>query len=169
MKSFFKLALAGCVVAWMSGCVLYPGMETMPRELRDAVWTDDANRAVRLADFRGEPVVLSMLYQRCAGACPLTLTRMKSMERALKKRGSSAYFVLVTLDPRHDTPRSLANYRVAHGLERDRWVLLTGPLEQTASLANVLGIHRVDDASHIMHVGKIVRIAADGAGMEEIQ
>ena len=140
---------------------------TTPRAFYDAPWhwTDDSGNDVRLGDLTGKPVVLSMFYRGCSTMCPLTLSRMQALEQAFADRHIDARFVLVTLDPRNDNPSHLASYRALHELSPERWTLLTGPLEQTQSLARLLTIHRVDDDAHIIHDIKIVVVSADGHHM----
>ena len=162
-----------CILSLLAaGCVFIPrGEETAFRasDMQNWQWTDDAGRSVRLSDFRGEIVVLSMFYEGCANTCPLTLFRMQALAQAFEKRGLPGRFVLVTLDPRHDTPERLSSYRARHRLNPERWVLLRGEDEQTLALSRALGMHRIDDSSHIIHIGKIVAISADGAGMHAVE
>lgn len=166
------IGCASILTLLLEGCVFFSPVEDMASraaEMQGWQWTDDAGRPVRLSDFGGKIVVLSMFYQGCAGVCPLTLSRMQVLERSFEERGISARFVLVTLDPRHDNPRRLSTYRARHGLIPDRWSLLTGPSEQTLALSRVLGVHRIDDTSHIVHIGKIVMISADGRRMHALE
>jgi len=136
--------------------------------LRSQVWTDDQDQPVHLADLGPNPIVISMFYQGCTGTCPLTVERMRVIERDYARRKTPVTLVLVTLDPRHDTSLQLAAYRQAHHLDGESWVLLRGPVDQTVALAGLLGIHRIDDSSHIMHVGKIALLDFGSARVSEI-
>ena len=43
----------------------------------DFTLTDQTGKAVRLSQFRGEPVAVTFVYTRCpiATACPMTMTK----------------------------------------------------------------------------------------------
>lgn len=110
-----------------------------------------------------------MVYTVCTNACPLTLARMQAVQKALTARGISAHFILVTLDPRHDTSARLAEYRAKHALDREYWTLLRGNRETTTALARQLSIHRIEDLGHLFHISKIVMISADGTRMHVLE
>jgi cytochrome oxidase Cu insertion factor (SCO1/SenC/PrrC family) len=127
-------------------------------------WTDDAGKSVTLAEFRGQPVVLSMFFRSCNFACPMTLARMQGLEQAFELRHSAARFVLVTLDPSRDSPERLASFRAQHALS-PRWTLLVGSLAQTVALSHWLAVKRVQDDTHILHDVRIVVLSADQSRM----
>lgn len=110
-----------------------------------------------------------MFYRGCAVSCPLTLAHMRRLEQALEERHREARFVLVTLNPRYDTPARLASYRREHSLAPGKWVLIAGGLEQTTALARTLGVARVDDFSHFIHSAKLLIISADGKRMRTFE
>ncbi len=107
----------------------------------DARLTDQDGKAVRLAHFRGQPVILSMFYGTCAYACPLLISRIKRLEAALAPEArAQVRVVLVTLDPEHDTPASLKKLAHAYGLDETRWRLLHTEEDHVRELAAVVGI-----------------------------
>jgi protein SCO1/2 len=109
--------------------------------LLDAELTDQDGRKVKLADFRGQPVLISMFYGYCPYACPMLMTKLKRLEAALTPEArTSVRVVLVSLDPARDTPESLKKLAGAHGLDASRWRLLWTREENVQELAAVLGI-----------------------------
>ncbi|QSA96031.1 SCO family protein [Methylococcus sp. EFPC2] len=173
---YYRLAAAyvaalGLLLTMGACSNVLPHAWTAPLALYDAegVWTDDQGRRIRLGDLRGRNVVLSMFYRTCDISCPLTLARMKDLQQALAERHQDARFVLVSLDPRHDTPENLAAYRQEHGLDAEHWTLLTGAIEPTLALSQALDIHRLDDFSHLVHFVKIAVIRSDGERMKLVE
>lgn len=103
-------------------------------------WTSDAGAAVDLAAWRGHPVVLAMIFTRCASACPATVAEMKALSAALPPAlREDTRFVLASFDPQGDPPAVLRSYRNRMGLPED-WILLSGGAAAVRDLAMVLGV-----------------------------
>ncbi|MFO1419322.1 MAG: SCO family protein [Methylotetracoccus sp.] len=154
-----SLALAGCTDAMRPGAPSGSlGLYAEPWQ-----WTTDAGLTFRFNELRGQPVVLSAIYTNCTGSCPLTLARMKTLELAVKARNLAAHFVLVTLDPAHDTAASLADYRRRNQLDATRWIMLRGDTPTTDALARRLSVHRIDDGAHLLHVSRTMILDREGS------
>lgn len=72
--------------------------------------TDHQGSPVRLKQFRGRPVLLFFGYTHCPDVCPLTLS---ALTRAILAGGDAltdTQVLLVTVDPRRDTPATLSRY-----------------------------------------------------------
>ena len=126
-------------------------------------WTDDSEAAVELADFRGQTVALTMFYTECSSACPITLAKLREIEKAFAERSRDLQIVLVSYDTMHDTPRRLARFRRREKLVGERWHLLSGPERSVERLARRLGLGSdVDLGEHIVHSFRIVLFDEDG-------
>lgn len=130
----------------------------------NSLWEDDGGRAVKLSDLRGRPVVISMFYATCQGICVITRDDMRQIEAslpaALRER---VQFVLVTLDPKHDTATALKAYRSQEALPVERWRLLRGDVESTTRLAGLLGVGFGRDGSgRFVHASRIVLLDESG-------
>jgi protein SCO1/2 len=77
---------------------------------RDFHLTGDDGKSRELADFRGKVVALYFGYTRCPDACPITMATLGHAVRLLGKDGPRVQGLFVTVDPKHDTPRTLAKY-----------------------------------------------------------
>jgi protein SCO1/2 len=125
----------------------------------DAAWASDADRAFALADLRGTPVALAMVYADCGTACPLIVNDMKRIGEAAD---TPLRYVLVTLDPARDTPEHLRSFRAMHRLGDD-WTLLRGSADDVQTLAAVLGVrYRADPDGTIAHSNLITLLDAGG-------
>jgi protein SCO1 len=125
-------------------------------------WRDERGDVVSLSGWRGQPVVVMMFYRACETRCPMAVDKLKELERAFARGGKRPHFLLVTLDPRNDTPARLAAFKKSRQLA-DRFHLLSGPLPQTRALSRLLDVRFVGDDPHIDHETKIFLYAADGA------
>lgn len=144
--------------------VAYDASAPLPSEslyALDAGWTTDAGSALTLADLRGRPVMISMVYAHCAFACPLIVRDMKALAAELPEQGDLRY-VLVSLDPERDTPEQLQGFRKGFGLD-DTWTLLRGDARDVRHLAALLGIrYRAEADGQISHSNIITILDRDG-------
>lgn len=102
---------------------------------------DVNGKTVPLASLRGKPVVISMAYTACAYTCPLILSHMQQLEKALEAKGKvNVQFILVSFDPKRDTPQVLADYTKKKKLSKN-WSLLTSKSDkEPREIASLLGI-----------------------------
>ena len=103
-------------------------------------WTDQNGRPFELASLRGSPVLLVLFYGTCDSVCPVVVRDLQKVEALLPEADRRrTRFVLVTIDPKVDTPEHLLDYARRHELDLDRWTLLNGAPETVRVLANALG------------------------------
>jgi protein SCO1/2 len=88
---------------------------------------DQRGVPVDLARYRGRAVLVTFLYARCPDVCPLIASKL----RAVKARAPRVQLVAISVDPRGDTPRTVAAFLRAHGL--------TGKMEYLLGSAGALG------------------------------
>jgi protein SCO1/2 len=77
---------------------------------RDFHLTGDDGAPHELADFRGKVVALYFGYTRCPDVCPLTMATLGEAVRLLGEDGRRVQVIFVTVDPKHDKSRVLAQY-----------------------------------------------------------
>jgi protein SCO1/2 len=112
----------------------------------DGAFVDDFGKSFRLADLRGRPVVVNMLFATCGYACPLTVTDLLAVQSRLSpERRKDTVFVLVTFDLARDTVAALNQYRSARQLDAN-WILLRGEDAAVRELAALLGVKYKQEA-----------------------
>jgi protein SCO1 len=129
----------------------------------DTPFVDQTGKPFRLSQLRGQDVVLSFIYTRCADArmCPLISAKFAQLQRLAGKR--SLHLVEVTLDPAFDRPAVLARYAQAFGADPKRWSLVVGDAEPTLDFAAQFGITAFPDpAVGIIHAENTVQIDRQG-------
>jgi len=122
---------------------------------------DQNGRARSLSEFRGAPFIVSLIYTRCPSVCPRLVAELKRLERG--PVGWRPRFVLVSLDPAHDDPRTLAAFATAHALDRVHWTLLAPGATALPAIAGALGVAwAADPGGGIAHSAVIAVV--DSAG-----
>jgi len=101
------------------------------------------NGPVKLSDFEDEKLVLMFFgYTQCPDVCPLSLT---NVARAIKKlspeQAEQVQAMLVSLDPKRDTPEVLANYV---SFFNESFIGVTGTKEQIDDVVKQYGaVYRI--------------------------
>lgn len=101
--------IAAGIVAYGVGIVLHrsPPLAGQalqhPPDAGGVTLVDSSGKTVRLAQFRGDLLLVYFGYTRCADTCPLTMQRLA---KAYRDAGSptDVKVAMITVDPRHDTP-----------------------------------------------------------------
>lgn len=124
-------------------------------------WQDENGRAVAIDDYRGSPFVVTEVYTSCEVRCPMTLDTLRKMDDELQRRGVNATFVLVTLDPRTDTPERLRRWKAARNLP-PTFHLLSGTEQGARELSRYLAVNAAYDQGHIDHDVSIALFDAQG-------
>jgi len=95
--------------------------------------TDQNGQMVSLAQFQGEPVVLTFLYTSCPDACPLIADKLHQTYKLLGGRASHVGILAITTDPAHDDRAAAVRFSQEHGMT-GRWHFLLGSPAQLAPL-----------------------------------
>jgi len=129
----------------------------------DFTLTDQTGRAVRLSQFRGEPVAVTFAYTRCpdATACPMTMSKFAKLNAALAKE-KDGRLLAVTVDPETDTPAVLADYARRIGADAERWRFLTGDPRTLARVAESFGVLYYPAHGKIVHSQAVAVVDRDG-------
>ena len=136
---------------------LRPG-DTLP----DFPLVDQRGRALSFSRFRGQALVLSFIYTRCADAtmCSLVSAKYARLQRMLGRE--PIHLIEATLDPAYDTPAVLARYGTTFGADAARWTLATGEASAVADLAARAGIVTTATPLGIIHSEAVLILDRDG-------
>jgi protein SCO1 len=139
------LALAVCVSLLPGDARAQPGRwhgEYFP----NIVLQDQTGKRVRFYDdlIRGKVVVINFIYTECTSICPLDTAQLKRVQNLLGKRiGRDVFMYSISINPRKDTPASLARFMRVYDVGPG-WQFLTGDADEIAMLQSRLGISPPD-------------------------
>ena len=134
------------------------------RPFPDFHLVDQDGKAFTLSRFRGAPLVLSFVYTRCPlpWACPATLSRLAQVG-ARAAGAAPARFLLVTVDPKNDTPEALRAYARQVDVASGRWTFATGDPAEIAAVAGHAGALFERDGGSITHSLLVETLGPDGS------
>jgi protein SCO1/2 len=81
-----------------------------PRAVADVQLTDQSGKAVKLADFRGAPVLMFFGFTHCSTACPAALHQLRQLERQHGAELGKTRIVIVSVDGERDTPAAMQTW-----------------------------------------------------------
>ncbi|MGE0753071.1 MAG: SCO family protein [Variibacter sp.] len=133
-------------------------------QIGDYRLTDSQGRRFSLGDYRGQPLVISLIYTSCSSVCPTTTQHLvDAVEEARRSLGTERFAVLtVGFDARHDTPARMATFARQQGIPVATWRVASGDEATLAALMRDLGFSFEAAAGGFEHVTQTSIIDAQG-------
>ncbi|MDP2540712.1 SCO family protein [Tenacibaculum discolor] len=104
-------------------------------------WKTEENKSIHLEDLRGKTLVMVMIYTTCKAACPRLVADMRNIEAKIPmKYNSDLQYVLISIDPKNDTPEKLKSFAKENYMDDEHWTFLQGTEESVREFANVLAV-----------------------------
>lgn len=105
-------------------------------------WTTQDGKNIELKSLQGNVLVMVMIYTTCKAACPRLVADMRNIESRLnKKTKQNVKLILVSIDPKTDTPEKLKAFAIENKMENDPWLFLRSTEENTREFAAVLAVN----------------------------
>lgn len=107
----------------------------------DYRFTTPRGGPVGLADYRGKPLVVNLVYTSCVHTCPLTVQTLRRAVKSAQAALGVDSFAVVTIgfDTRNDTPQRMRAYARAQGVDVRNWDFLSTDAATIDALARDLG------------------------------
>ena len=114
--------------------------------------------------LRGKPRVVAMFYASCRAVCPMIVESARAVQRNLPEAERRRVgFVLISMDPRRDSPAALAKLQAERHLDPASWLLLQPGERDVRALAAVLGVRYRELADgEFNHTTTLVLLDAEG-------
>ncbi len=125
---------------------------------------DSEGNHSELADLRGKPLVLSMIYTSCYQICPMTTRHLaKVIGKARAALGEDSFSVVsIGFDTTVDTPEAMAYFGKIQGLESSNWKLFSMDANEAKALVADVGLVVYPSANGFDHIIQATVIDADG-------
>lgn len=126
--------------------------------------TDTQGRRFSLAEYRGRPLVISLIYTSCSTVCPTTTQHLlDSVTEAQRSLGADRFAVLtVGFDARNDTPQRMATFAKQQGIPVATWRSASGDAATLQALMRDLGFSYLATAGGFEHITQTSIIDVDG-------
>lgn len=123
---------------------------------------DQRGEVRQLADFRGGPIVIGMVFTHCRYACPALAADCLRLLQATQDR-PDLHIVLVSMDPARDEPTVLAAFAEQQHLPTQQVTLLHAPADTVRELAAMLGVRYAEvEGGDFSHSNQLALLNAVG-------
>jgi protein SCO1/2 len=131
---------------------------------------DRLNQPVNLADLRGKPLVISMIFTSCHHICPMTTKHLDTATRAARQiLGQDSFEILtVGFDTANDSPNTLSAFAKEQGVFASGWKFLSGSQSTIEALAKDLGFIYFPTPRGFDHLNQLTVIDRDGVVYSQV-
>jgi protein SCO1 len=135
-----------------------------PHAAPDFTLRDQDGRRVQLSRLHGKVVLVTFLYTNCPDVCPLTAVRLNQAVRQMGVDRTRVRVLAISVDPKGDTPRSVARFVRGHGL-LPQFRYLVGSRSALAPVWRAYGVRSVATAgAKVDHTLYTLLVDAQGRG-----
>jgi protein SCO1 len=143
-----------------SGSLASPAAPEPPLSLRNY-----KGERVNIGQYKGKAVLITFIYTHCPDACPLIAANLGvALNLMGPAKASKVQVVAVSVDPRGDTPGSIAKFLKAHGVA-GRMQYLVGSKHELGRVWKAWGVGSEQDAKNpelVNHSGLVYGVSAKG-------
>ncbi|AOZ99879.1 SCO family protein [Flavobacterium commune] len=105
-------------------------------------WTSQEGKNIEMKDLKGKVLAMVMIYTSCKAACPRLVADMRNIESRLPKDiKDNVQLVLLSIDPKVDTPERLKAFAIENKMNGKQWLFLRSTEENTREFAAVLSVN----------------------------
>ena len=126
--------------------------------------------AVRLAEYRGKPLIVSFIYTGCTQVCPTTTKFLgRAVEEAQRALGKDAFRVItVGFNLPFDTPLAMREFRKKQGIDVPGWEFLAADAPTIDGLTRDTGFVRAPTASGFDHLTQATIVDGRGRVFQQV-
>lgn len=109
-------------------------------QLGDYSFSASNGRTVRLSDYLGKPLVISMIYTHCPVICATTTRNLTALKLSQDALGANSFGVLtIGFDTENDTPETMGDFAKRMDVNLPNWDFVSADPETIEKLSKDLG------------------------------
>ncbi|HMM90330.1 SCO family protein [Bradyrhizobium sp.] len=146
------------------GAAIAKSTQALGRTVGNHPLTDSSGTPFSLADYRGKPLVVSLVYSSCSSVCPPTTQHtIDAVTEAGRVFGLDRFAVLtIGFDARNDTVPRMAQFASRQGIKLPNWRVASGDAATVAVLLDDLGFSYRAVAGGFDHPTQTTILDGDG-------
>jgi protein SCO1 len=140
------------------------------RPIGDYTLTAADGRPVRLADFRGKPLLVNFVYTGCTQVCPTTAKFLgRAVREAQAALGADAFAtVTIGFNPPADSPQAMRAFARQFDLDLPHWEFLSPDLADVASLTRDFGFSYAAASGGFDHLTQVTIVDGNGRVFRQV-
>ncbi len=109
-------------------------------QVGDYAFLDRSGRTVRMSDYLGKPLVISMIYTHCPTICATTTRSLTALKLSQDALGADSFGVLtIGFDTENDTPEAMGAFAKRMDVNLPNWNFVSADPETIRKLSKDLG------------------------------
>ena len=134
------------------------------KTLQNLEFYDRQGRPVRLADYRGRPLLISMIFTSCHHVCPMITQHLATAVRSAREALGEDSFQVLTIgfDTPVDTPDAMRVFAARQGVDDAGWHFLSGSAESMARLVDNIGFVYFPSPRGFDHINQVTLVDRNG-------
>jgi protein SCO1/2 len=134
------------------------------KQVGDYALTDRFGRPLRIAGYRGRPLVVSLVYTACSDVCPVTTRNLAGAVREAQRVLGPGTFATLTVgyNPPSDYPVAMSDFARRNAIALPDWEFASGEAASVTALARDLGFSYVATGGGFDHIAQTTIV--DSAG-----
>jgi protein SCO1/2 len=105
---------------------------------------DQRGHKFTLDSLRGEPLVITFVSAHCTDACPLIDGQFADAASRIERAHLKARLLTVTLDPEHDSPRTMREMAARFDADPRYWLLASGSIRNVHTVMHRFGVYSAE-------------------------
>lgn len=132
--------------------------------LGDYQFTDSQGQTVKLSDYRGKPLVVSLVYTSCYHVCPAITRHLHKMINVAQQALGADSFAVITIgfDVPHDTPQAMRDFARRQDVDLPQWRFLSTDAASIERLTKDLGFIYFASPKGFDHLTQVTLIDPQG-------
>jgi len=137
---------------------------TLGQRLGEYQFQDREGQSVSLQDYRGKPLIISLIYTSCYHICPTTTRYLHEVvERGREVLGDDSFNVItIGFDVLKDSPAMMRQFALNQGIDAPNWWFLSADAETIDGIASDLGFIFYPSPNGFDHLIQTSIVDADG-------
>ncbi|OHC67862.1 MAG: electron transporter SenC [Rhodocyclales bacterium GWA2_65_20] len=125
---------------------------------------------VRLADFRGKPLLVNFMYTGCFQVCPTTTKNLQRAVEGLVNRVGADRFNIVSIgfNQPFDAPMTMKSFALQQGVHLPNWDFLSPAQALVPELTRDFGFSYVQTSAGFDHLNQVTIVDAQGRIVRQV-
>jgi len=134
------------------------------KKVGDYTLLDRNGQPVRLADYRGKPLLVSYIYTSCAEVCPATTQYLAKAVKYMQSALGADSFAVVTVgfNAPWDSPQAMRDFAARQRIDLPNWEFLSADATTMQKLTRDLGFDYAYSVSGFDHISQLTIIDQEG-------
>lgn len=132
--------------------------------LQDLALTDSQGNPVSLAQYRGRPLLISLIFTSCYHVCPAITRHLNTIVKAGREAlGEDSFQVLtVGFDTPVDTPEAMRQFARRQDVDDPNWAFLSGSAQTMEALVQNIGFVHFPSPRGFDHINQVTVVDGEG-------